>query len=88
MSDTDGLTCVREMRRPRGNGRLAKHVTIIASRIVPQTSCCRPGPKSKARSGMDNVMSTPVRILAPMTKMELSAEAAIARGPPVVVHSP
>ncbi|KAL8420788.1 hypothetical protein RB594_003554 [Gaeumannomyces avenae] len=58
MPNMDGLTCVSEIRKMEADGRIARHVPVIAV-----TANVRDEQVAKARSsGMDDVVSKPFRI--------------------------
>jgi len=66
MPNMDGLTCVREIRKMEGEGKMVRHVPVIAV-----TANVRDEQVSVARrSGMDDVVSKPFRILDLWRKIE------------------
>jgi CheY-like chemotaxis protein len=66
MPNMDGLTCVREIRRMEAEKEIIKHVPVIAV-----TANVRDEQVAAARrSGMDDVVSKPFRILDLWRKIE------------------
>lgn len=66
MPNMDGLTCVREIRRMEDEGRIARHVPVVAV-----TANVRDEQVATARrAGMDDVVSKPFRIPELLDKME------------------
>lgn len=66
MPNMDGLTCVREIRKMEDNGKMLKHVPVIAV-----TANVRDEQVAKAReSGMDDVVSKPFRIQDLLVKVD------------------
>ncbi|KFA46842.1 hypothetical protein S40293_05604 [Stachybotrys chartarum IBT 40293] len=66
MPNMDGLTCVREIRRMQEEGKVGRHVPVIAV-----TANVRDEQVALARrSGMDDVVSKPFRIAELMGKMQ------------------
>lgn len=67
MPNMDGLTCVREIRKMEDDGRILKHVPVIAV-----TANVRDEQIASAReSGMDDVVSKPFRIQELLEKIEV-----------------
>ncbi|KAK5653614.1 hypothetical protein OQA88_8643 [Cercophora sp. LCS_1] len=67
MPNMDGLTCVREIRKMQSDGKIEKHVPVIAV-----TANVRDEQVAAARrSGMDDVVSKPFRISDLWRKIEV-----------------
>jgi len=67
MPNMDGLTCVREIRRMEDEGRISRHVPVIAV-----TANVRDEQVAAAKlAGMDDVVSKPFRIPDLLKKIEV-----------------